>query len=222
MMCVTADVDMECWLNRVVLLLDFCRLIEGQLPFLGCQRFFIAWPLVHCHPVWGTQLLPHPLGALHAASGGERAWAGCAPRGREVLQPSVVMRLADAWAHLATHSSLLTATCHQLLLLLAHCSPLAVTAAVATHAPPLRTQRRLGESHSRERHTQTAHTHSEQVFHACLAISKPWLRTASNSASSARRVVVLLTRREGGILIGCLCMRAFHLSLGPFLLHTLH
>ena len=70
-------------------------MLVGCLLFFRLQRFVVAWTLVHRGPVCSTELHSQPLGARHAARGGERPRASGAPRRLVAVQPLVDVALTD-------------------------------------------------------------------------------------------------------------------------------
>ncbi len=155
-----------CWLH-------FYRLRGGCLSRFGLHCHFAAQAHVHKGPVLSAELLSHPLGTRHAASGREWLRAGCAPRRLVVLQPSVVMLLTNAPRVLRLHIPIDGTAPRHLQVLLLTQSPLQpAAAAVAADTPHLRTEYTPCESHHTRNSTRATHTRRENDFQACIVISK--------------------------------------------------
>ncbi len=173
---VLSDIDLKSRLRRTIFLFHFHRLSVSCLLLFGRQRFLIAWSLVHKGSVVDTELLPHPLGAGSTGRGGEGLRTGCALRRLEVLQPSVVVQLADAAAVLCLHSLHCAAISDLHVLLLAQRSLHSATAdagRTATDTPCLRRDHKPCEPHSTQRSTRAAYTQTFSLGHSRLQKSKP-------------------------------------------------
>ena len=141
----------------------------------GCQRFLIAWPLVHKRSVLSGELLPHPLWAWAPSRGGERARTGCALSRLVPVQPLIGMPLADDGAVVCDSLVDCAASSHQLPFFLRQrlqCSSALLTAESAwvlqTHEYSTQAMSARTHSAAHEQHTRRL---SASAIHCCTSPS---------------------------------------------------